>query len=325
MSTDKLDNLIDSDYQAQPSEAALDSLVVIGGGTMGQGIAISAAKRGIEVLLIEKNDEVLKRSLEEISENLNREIAHWAITESEKNAILSRIKGGVDFTEISNQQYFIEALPEKLDLKRTIFNRLDQHCIAEAIFITNTSTLSITELASATERPDRVIGMHFLNPVPKVKVVELVRGLNTSVATFHKALALAERLERTAIEVFESPGYVTTRVMMPLVNEAIEVLMEGVASAEDIDTAIRLGFELPHGPLAMADAIGLDLVLNWLETLFHDLGDLKYRPCPLLRMLVRAGNLGVKTGQGFFRYDQEGVMIPGSGQTAAAYERFLKT
>jgi 3-hydroxybutyryl-CoA dehydrogenase len=289
---------------------------------MGQGIAVSAARRGIEVLLIEKDEDLLKQSVAEISESLGREIVRWAMTESEKKAIMSRIKGAVDFSQIKNQQYIIEAIPENLDLKKRLFARLDSHCAPEAIFITNTSTLSITELASGTVRSDRVIGMHFLNPVTKVPMVELVRGLKTSVETFRMALALAEKLERTAIEVYESPGYVTTRVMMPLVNEAIQVLMEGVASAEDIDTALRLGYELPHGPLAMADQIGLDLVLNWLETLFRDLGDTKYRPCPLLRMLVRAGHLGVKTGQGFFRYDSEGRMIPGSGQTAAAYQRF---
>lgn len=290
---------------------------------MGQGIAVSAARRGIEVLLIEKDDESLQRSLTELAEGLTREIARWAMTESEKKAIMSRIHGAIEFDDIAEQLYILEAVAENLEAKRRVFAELDAHCCPEAIFITNTSTLSITELASATGRSDRVIGMHFLNPVSKVQMVELVRGLNTSVDTFHKALALAERLERTAIEVYESPGYVTTRVMMPLVNEAIQVLMEGVASAEDIDTAIRVGYELPHGPLAMADQIGLDLILNWLETLFRDLGDSKYRPCPMLRMLVRAGNLGVKTGQGFFRYDSEGRMVPGSGQTAAAYKRFL--
>ncbi|NQT34378.1 3-hydroxybutyryl-CoA dehydrogenase [bacterium] len=302
----------------------VDRLIVVGAGTMGRGIAIASARRGIEVLLIEANENALTRSLEKVSGSLDQEITRWAMTESEKKAIISRIKGVVDFSEISDQLYVIEALPENLTLKMEIFRELDKYCVPEAILITNTSTLSITELASATERADRVIGMHFLNPVPKVRLIEIVRGLNTSVKTFHMAMVLAEKLERTAIEVFESPGYVTTRVMLPLINEAIEVLMEGVATAEDIDTAMQVGFDLARGPLTMADSIGLDHILSWMETLFHNLGAQKYRPCPLLRMLVRAGHLGVKTGQGFFRYDEEGNMISGSGQTSAAYERYRK-
>ncbi len=322
MATDNVDSPSQLDGDAISS---IGKVVVVGGGTMGQGIAQAAAKRGIEILLIEKNEERLQEALSEIAEYFDHEIARWAMTESEKEATLSRIKGDVGFDGITDQLYIIETIVEDLKEKALVYKQLDQVCKPEAIFITNTSTLSITELASTTERPDRFIGMHFLNPVPKIHLVELVRGLTTSLRTFNKALALAEKLDRTAIEVFESPGYVTTRVMMPLVNEAIQVLMEGIASAEDIDTAIRLGYEFPRGPLEMADKIGLDNVLNWLDTLFHNLGDVKYRPCPLLRMLVRAGNLGLKTGQGFFRYDPEGRIIPGSGQTAAAYRRFIDT
>jgi 3-hydroxybutyryl-CoA dehydrogenase len=321
MSADKLKDLMGENGGSAPGQTRTDRLVVVGGGTMGQGICIAAARLGIEMLVIERGAEELQSSLAELSEKLNHEIARWAMTESEKKSIMSRIKGETSLAKITDQHYIIESVPDNLELKKRIFAELDKQCIADAIFITNTSTLSITEVASATNRPDRVIGMHFMNPVSKVRMVELVRGLNTSAETFQKTLALAERLERTAIEVYESPGYVTTRVMMPLVNEAIQVLMEGVASAEDIDTAVRIGYELPYGPLAMADQIGLDQVLNWLDTLFRDLGDPKYRPCPLLRMLVRAGNLGVKTGRGFFRYDSEGRAIPGSGQTSAAYKK----
>ncbi len=307
------------------SGSGKDKIAVIGGGTMGRGIAQAAARRGLEVLLIEKDPDLMERSISKISNRLDREIARWAMTESDKKLILSRITGGIDTAYITDERYIIEAVPEVLEQKREVFRDLDQYSKnADSIFITNTSTFSITELASEMTHSNRVIGMHFLNPVQKSQVVELVRGLNTSQDTFNKASNLAKRLERTAIEVFESPGYVTTRVMMPLVNEAIQVLMEGVASAEDIDTAIKLGYELTLGPLEMADEIGLDSVLSWLETLFHDLGDMKYRPCPLLRMLVRAGNLGVKTGRGFFRYDDEGNRIPGSGQTAASFERFFK-
>lgn len=322
MNQEKLETLGASAFRQNGADA-VDSLAIIGGGTMGQGIAVLAAKRGVEVTLIEKDQESLDNSIREITESLDREISRWAMTESEKKSILSRIHGGVEFSQVGERRFIIEAVAENLSLKRSIFARLDQICVPEAVFITNTSTLSITELATATGRPDRVIGMHFLNPVTKVKVVEVVRGLKTSAETFRLAEQLAKKLERTAVEVYESPGYVTTRVMMPLVNEAIQILMEGVASASDIDTAVKLGYELPHGPLAMADQMGLDLVLNWLDTLFHDLGDPKYRPCPLLRMLVRAGHLGVKTGQGFFRYDSEGRIIPGSGQTPAAFKRFI--
>lgn len=323
MNTESLNQLSSTGKGGGSTASELDSIIIVGAGTMGQGIAQSAAKRGMEVLLIEKDQDTLQKSLAEIGEYLDREIARWALTESEKRALMSRIKGTTGYKDITKQHYALEAVSENLDVKQSIFKKLEAHCLPETIFITNTSTFSITELASFTNRPDKFIGMHFLNPVPKVRLVELVRGLNTSLATFNKTLLLAEKLERRAIEVFESPGYVTTRVMMPLVNEAIQVLMEGIASAEDIDTAIKMGYEIPNGPLEMADRIGLDLVLKWLDTLFQNLGDTKYRPCPMLRMLVRAGHLGVKTGRGFFAYDPDGRIIPGSGQRAAAYERFL--
>lgn len=321
MSTETLESLMARQPAAASTESG-DKLVIVGGGTMGQGIAQTAARKGLEVLLIEVNEQELAHSLGGISETLDREIEKWALTESEKKGIMARIKGSVTYDEVTDQIYLIEAIPEQLGLKQALFRELEPHCVPEAILITNTSTLSITELASATKRPDKVIGMHFTSPVPKVRVVELVRGVRTSNQTFQKALSLASKLERSAIEVFESPGYVTTRVIMPMVNEAVQVLMEGVASAEDIDNALRLGYELNHGPLAMADKIGLDTVLRWLDTLFHDLGDPKYRPCPLLRMMTRAGLHGVKSGQGFFRYDEEGRTIPGSGLTTTALDRF---
>ncbi|MBM3325536.1 MAG: 3-hydroxybutyryl-CoA dehydrogenase [Calditrichaeota bacterium] len=322
MTEDSLKNLVES--TGGRSESSIERLVIVGGGTMGQGIAQLSARKGVEVLLIEREEDSLSRTLKDIDDLLSREIEKWALTESEKKAILSRIKGSVGFTQISDQQFIIEAIPERLDHKEELFKLLDKVCSPEAIFITNTSTLSITELASTVSKPERVIGMHFISPVHKVKVIELVRGLKTSTETFCKALLLAEKLERTAIEVYESPGYVTTRVMMPLVNEAIQVLMEGVASAHDIDTAMRLGYELPHGPLAMADHMGLDVVLTWLEVLFRDLGDVKYKPCALLRMMVRAGHLGVKNGQGFFKYDDEGRQIPHSGHIMSAFQRSMK-
>ncbi|MCF7810193.1 3-hydroxybutyryl-CoA dehydrogenase [bacterium] len=315
MSEEDLINLVEGNASANDNQF-MDNIVIVGGGTMGRGITIVAAKRGIEVLLIEKNETSLAQSLDLIKESLDKEISRWSMTESEKKAILSRIKGVVEFSEITSQQLIIEALNEDFELKKAVFKELDKYCQDKAILITNTSTLSITELASVTGRPDKVIGMHFLSPVQKIKLIEVVKGLNTSADTFQKVMAFAKKLERTPIEVFESPGYVTTRVFIPLVNEAIQVLMEGIASAEDIDTAIRIGYEIPTGPLAMADSIGLDQVLKWMETLFHDLGDAKYRPCPLLRMLVRAGHLGVKTSQGFFKYNENGEIITGSGRNS---------
>jgi len=322
MEAETLDSLVARSNRNEPA-GATDKIVIVGGGIMGQGIAQTAARKGLEVLLVEVDEEALRHALEGISETLDREIEKWALTASEKKGILSRIKGTVNYSDITDQVFLIEAVPERLDLKQALFHELEQHCVPEAILITNTSTLSITELASGTTRPDKVIGMHFLSPVPKVKVVELVRGVHTSTQTFQRSLQLASRLERSAIEVFESPGYVTTRVIVPMINEAIHVLMEGVASADDIDTALRLGYELNIGPLAMADRMGLDTLLTWLDTLFRDLGDQKYRPCPLLRMMVRAGLLGAKTGQGFFRYDEEDRIEPGSGLTTAALDRFL--
>jgi len=321
MTEDSLASLV-SRKGADEKPSDCDRLVVLGAGTMGQRISHAAAQKGMEILLLDVSQEALNSAIGSISESLDHEIEKWALTASEKKALLSRIKGSVDFNDITDQIYFIEAIPESIELKQNLFRELESHCQPEAILITNTSTLSITELASATRRPDKVIGMHFLNPVPKVSVVEIVRGVHTSDGTYQKALALSSKLERSAIEVFESPGYVTTRVITPMVNEAIQVLMEGVASAEDIDTAISLGYEMSNGPLAMADKIGLDTVLKWLDTLFHELGDTKYRPCPLIRMMVRAGFLGVKSGQGFFRYDEEGRMIPGSGLTSTALDRF---
>jgi 3-hydroxybutyryl-CoA dehydrogenase len=322
METESLESL---GVRAQSPVALTNSeqLVIVGGGTMGQGIAETAARRGLDVLLIERDDVSLKRALDAIAETLSKEIEKWALTAAEKKSILAHIKGSTDFNDISDQVFIIEAIPESLESKQGIFRHLDGGIHPDAILITNTSTLSITELAAATSRPERVIGIHFLSPVPKIKVVEIVRGVHTSNQTYQKALTLADRLERTAIEVFESPGYVTTRVIIPMMNEAIHVLMEGVASAEDIDTALRLGYDLSNGPLAMADKIGLDTVLTWQETLFHDLGDQKYRPCPLLKMLVRAGLLGMKTSQGFFKYDEEGRIIPGSGLTTTALDRYL--
>jgi 3-hydroxybutyryl-CoA dehydrogenase len=279
---------------------------VVGGGTMGQGIAITCAAAGLDVLLRERSPELAARSLEEIGAALARDIAKWGRTESEKRAILARVRTVEPLSALGASGLVIECVPEDLALKASIFQELDQVCPPGDVLATNTSTLSVTEIAARTRRPERVIGLHFLQPVPKVPLVEVVRGLGTSDQTFRDAMEFVRILGKTGIEVFEYPGYVTTRVMLPFLNEAMHVVMEGVATAEAVDTSMRLGYGLPVGPLALADRMGLDEVMRWMQYLFDELGDVKYRPCPLLRKMIRAGHLGVKSGRGFFEYDEDG-------------------
>ena len=279
---------------------------VIGAGTMGQGIAQLLATSGIDVILVDKDEGTLNKSLSELTESMDREIARWAMTASEKRAVLSRIRSTTDFDELDGLKLIIEAVPEVLELKQELFKVIDDLCDGEAILVSNTSTLSLSEIASVTEHPENVIGLHFMNPVTRTKIVEVIRGLRTSEETFIYAKGLAERINKVVVDVYEYPGYVTTRVIIPMLNEAMYVLMEKVASAEGIDTAMKLGFNLNFGPLEFADMMGLDEVMKWMETLFHELGDLKYRPCPLLRKMVRAHHLGKKTGEGFYCYDERG-------------------
>ena len=293
--------------------AAISSVGVVGGGTMGQGIAVACAAAGLDVLLAEQSPASAERALSAIDEELDRDIAKWRRTDSEKRAILARIRIVPDLSALEAAQIVIEAIPEDLELKVRVFQELDAACPPEDILATNTSTLSVTEIAARTRRPDRVIGLHFLHPVPRVPLVEMVRGLATSDATYRSALDFVRLIGKTGVEVFESPGYVTTRVMLPFLNEAMHVVMEGVASSEAVDTSMKLGFGLPVGPLQLADRMGLDEVWRWMQYLFDELGDVKYRPCPLLRKMIRAGHLGVKSGRGFFEYDEDG--LPRSRQT----------
>ena len=283
---------------------------IVGGGTMGQGIAITCAASGLDVLLRERSPEQAARSLEEISHALEKDIAKWRRTESEKRAILARIRTVEAMEALEAAHLVVESVPEDLELKAAIFEELDRVCPPEDILATNTSTLSVTEIAARTRRSDRVIGLHFLQPVPKVPLVEVVRGLGTSDQTFQAALEFVRVLGKTGVEVFEYPGYVTTRVILPFLNEAMHVVMEGVATPEAVDTSMKLGYGLPVGPLALADRMGLDEVSRWMQYLFDELGDLKYRPCPLLRKMIRAGRLGVKSGKGFFEYDADGNARP---------------
>jgi len=282
---------------------------VIGLGVMGQGIAETIAGAGIEVISIEKDEAALKNGLEGLSRAIDNEIKRWAKTTSDKRAILSRIRGTTDVTELRGCGIIIEAVDENFELKKRLIEAFYSFGKEDAVFISNTATLSLSKLAEFSRRPDRIIGMHFLNPVPQVPLVEIVRGMQTSDETFQLVEAFAERIGKTPVEVFEYPGFITTRTILPMLNEAMHVLMEGIARADAIDTAMKLGYNMQAGPLEMADAMGLDEVLAWMETLYHDLGEPRYRPCPLLRRMVREGKLGKKVGEGFFKYNEDGKRI----------------
>lgn len=291
---------------------AIKRVGIIGGGTMGRGIAQTVAAKGIDVYMVEISEKALDEAIRGIEQNIDAEIAKWGMTESDKRAIMARIHGTTRLDELKRRKVdlIIEAVPEEIAVKKKVLGQIDKFCTRDILFITNTATLSITEIAADLNRKDRLIGMHFLNPVPKTALVEIVRGLSTSDKTFEESKNFAKEIGKTPVEVFEYPGYITARVIVPFLNEAMYVLMEGVASAEDIDTAMRLGFNFAIGPLTLIDQIGLDELLLWMESLFRELGELKYRPCPLLRKLVRAGYLGKKVGKGIFEYDEHGQKIP---------------
>jgi 3-hydroxybutyryl-CoA dehydrogenase len=280
----------------------LRTLGIVGGGSMGKSIAEKVASRGIRVIILERSAERAAEARAELVANLDQELAKWGITQAEKQVTLGRVSFTADAAELAGADLLIEAVHEDLGAKQDVMRRLGAICPADRVFITNTSTLSVTEIAAASGRADRVIGMHFMFPVTRSPIVEVVRGAETSDATYALALEFARVLDKTPITVFESAGYVITRAVLPFVNEAAHIVMEGVASAEDVDKAIRMGFEFKFGPLEYADRVGLDKILGWMELLFRESGDPKYRPCPLLRKLVRAGHLGRKVGRGFFVY-----------------------
>jgi 3-hydroxybutyryl-CoA dehydrogenase len=304
-----IEEILGESIPAQHDSQQINYVAIIGLGVMGRGICQTIAAAGLDVLGVEQNQQLAERSINTIKANLDREIQRWAITKNERQSILSRIKITDELNQVAECDLVIEAIDEDLKAKQSLFARLDDLCDTETIIISNTSTLNLTRIADKTKRSDRIIGMHFLQPVPKVPLVEIVRALKTSDATFRTVKQFAEMLGKTVVEVYEYPGFVTTRVIVPMLNEAMHVLMEGIATADGIDTAMRLGYNQTMGPLELSDTIGLDEVHTWMETLFHELGDLKYRPCPILKKLVREGKLGKKTGEGFFKYNETGQKV----------------
>jgi len=281
----------------------LHRVAIVGGGMMGRSIATKVAQAGLNVCLKEASSERLDASRTELVASLDHEIAKFGITESEKKAILSRIRWVTQYDCAAECDLAIETVQEDLNLKRQILRELDRRMEADHPIVINTSTLSITELAAVIANPERVLGMHFLYPVTTTPVVEVVRGQLTSDEAYRRAIEFGRLLGKVPIKVFEMPGFVTTRVVLPLVNEAMHVVMEGVAEAAEVDLALKLGYDFKLGPLEWADRVGLDRVLNWMQHLHSESGEPRFRPCPLLKRLVRAGLLGAKTGRGFFTYD----------------------
>jgi len=281
---------------------AIEQVGVIGAGTMGNGIAHVFARSGYQVMLCDVEQKLLDRGTSTITKNLDRELAKNKITEAQKSEALKRIEGTVDCNRLSACDLIVEAASEKLEIKSELFRDLDRICRPEVILASNTSSISITKLAAVTKRPQKVIGMHFFNPVPVMKLVEIVRGLATSDDTFQTVRELAVKLEKTPVEVNDAPGFVSNRVLMPMLNEAMYTVMEGVATPEAVDEVFKLGMNHPMGPLTLADFIGLDVCLDIMRVLHNGLGDPKYRPCPLLVKMVDAGWLGKKSGRGFYEY-----------------------
>lgn len=281
---------------------AITTVGIIGAGTMGNGIAQACATSGVNVVMVDISDAAVAKGIAALSGSLDRLIKKDKITAADKEAALARVKGSTDYADLAVAQLVIEAATENFELKVKILKQLDTLLPAEVLIATNTSSISITQLAAVTQRADRFIGMHFFNPVPMMALVEIIRGLQTSDATHAAVAALAVTLGKTPITVKNAPGFVVNRILVPMINEALFVLAEGLATAEDIDAGMKLGCNQPIGPLALADMIGLDVCLAVMNVYLTEYGDSKYRPCPLLKEMVAAGRLGRKTGQGVYTY-----------------------
>ncbi|HYW67921.1 MAG TPA: 3-hydroxybutyryl-CoA dehydrogenase [Candidatus Dormibacteraeota bacterium] len=281
---------------------SIKTVAVLGAGTMGNGIAHVFARAGYSVILRDVEERFLQRGMETIGKNLDREVKKGKLAEADKPAVLARLKAVIDFAAITAADFVVEAVPEKIEIKRAVLTEADKVLRPEVILTSNTSSISVTALAAMTQRPDRFVGMHFMNPVPVMALVEVIRALQTSDAAFATTMELVRKLGKTPVAVNDAPGFVSNRVLMPLINEAAYAVMEGVATPEAVDAVMKLGMNHPMGPLELADFIGLDVCVDILNVLLEGLGDPKYRACPLLKKYVAAGWLGRKSGRGFYTY-----------------------